>query len=345
MTNDPIVAAWMLSASPPLFFTGTAYDNYLGLAPAFGARFGNIDAGFIVFPTGSLERPGIPVAIRTQFLRHGSEYPRHWIQFLCNTAEETRLLQMQGLPATFLNQNFTVSEKVFYPFSSAEVEFDAVYNARFSPEKRLELCALVPSVGHITFLQDRSAFRVNQFTELYRRIILDKPEHLVLNPMQDGLPVRMSHAEINAQLARAAVGLILSEQEGGNYASMEYMLAGLPVVSTHSIGGRDVYFDRDYCIICEPTREAVRDAVAQLKARNISREEVRARTLAKIEPERARFLALADEVLAELEAPPRFAGLDWPFREWSSVAWHPGSYYLDQFEAAASTPAEGAARL
>src|SRR5579872_7080869 len=130
----------MLSASPPLFFTGTAYDNYLGLAPSFGGRFGNIDAGFIVFPTGSLEREGVPVAIRTQYLKHAGEYPRHWVQFVCNTVEEVRLLQAQGLPAILLNQNFTVSETTFHPVPEALIEFDAVYNARFSPEKRHELC-------------------------------------------------------------------------------------------------------------------------------------------------------------------------------------------------------------
>ncbi len=64
---------------------------------------------------------------------------------------------------------------------------------------------------------------------------------------------------------------ILSAEEGSSYASMEYLLAGLGVVSTHSTGGRDVYFDPDYCITCDPTPEAVRDAVAELRARNIPR--------------------------------------------------------------------------
>jgi glycosyltransferase involved in cell wall biosynthesis len=48
---------------------------------------------------------------------------------------------------------------------------------------------------------------------------------------------------VNQGLARAVVGLCLSTVEGSNYASMEYMLAGLPIVSTPSIGGREVYFD------------------------------------------------------------------------------------------------------
>ena len=122
-------------------------------------------------------------------------------------------------------------------------------------------------------------------------------------------------------MARAAVGLVLSPVEGSSYASMEYMLAGMPVVSTPSVGGRDVYFDPDFCVICEPDPTAVRDAVADLRSRNIPREEIRARTLAKIEPARRRFLTLIDEVLDELGAAPRFGGGAWPFGGWSGVTW------------------------
>ena len=35
-------------------------------------------------------------------------------------------------------------------------------------------------------------------------------------------------------------------------ASIEYLLAGLPVVSTPSLGGRDHYFDDEYCLIAPP---------------------------------------------------------------------------------------------
>ena len=49
--------------------------------------------------------------------------------------------------------------------------------------------------------------------------------------------------------------------EGSNHFSMEYMLAGLPIVSTPSTGGREVFFDHEFCTICEPHPNSVRDAV------------------------------------------------------------------------------------
>ena len=44
--------------------------------------------------------------------------------------------------------------------------------------------------------------------------------------------------------------------EGANYASVEYLLAGLSIVSTPSIsGGREVYFDPEFCIVCDPDHQ------------------------------------------------------------------------------------------
>ena len=116
---------------------------------------------------------------------------------------------------------------------------------------------------------------------------------------------------------------------------MEYLLAGLPVVSTPSRGGRDVFFDPDYCIICEPDPVAVRLAVEQLQARNLPREEIRNRTLEKIAPLRRRFVELVDELLVEMGALPRLSGLDyWPFAQWSGVQWSPFTTHLEIYMAA-----------
>lgn len=55
--------------------------------------------------------------------------------------------------------------------------------------------------------------------------------------------------EVNVHLNRARVGPCLSSIEGQMRGSMEYMLAGLPIVSIKSIGGRDYFFDPTYCLI------------------------------------------------------------------------------------------------
>ncbi len=312
--------ARLLSAEPPVLLAGISRHENLGIASAFARHYGNSKAGFVIFPTWSIERHGPPQTIRREFLDHVGHYPNHRFRFICNTPAETALLQEVGLPAIFLNKNFMVSDRIFRPLAHAEVEFDAVYNARFMPVKRHELAAAVPRVAYVAYV-DPSAERRERFRGLYAETIARNPDHALLNEMVDGLPVPMSHEQVNGALSRAAVGLILSEIEGSSYASMEYMLAGLPVVSTPSKGGRDVFFDPEYCIVCEPEPAAVRDAVAALRARNVPREIIRARTLARIEPERRRFLALLDDLTGELGGRGRFDGGPWPFGDASGVPW------------------------
>jgi uncharacterized protein (TIGR01627 family) len=158
-----------------------------------------------------------------------------------------------------------------------------------------------------------SAGTIAEQNALTAKVLRANPKHVLINSRVDGSPVKLSPEGVNAALNRAAVGLCLSDVEGANYASVEYMLAGLPVVSTPSVGGREVYFDHEFCIICDPNPEAVRDAVQRLKARQIPRDYVRARTLAKFEPERRRFLSLIDDLSERLGGTRRFDHGVWPF--------------------------------
>jgi glycosyltransferase involved in cell wall biosynthesis len=320
----------ILSVAPPIFLTGIAYIEYLGAARAFSRQYANAAAGFIVFPTWSVEYPGCPEAIKERLDEHRALYPNHKFRFICNAQAEAELLRSVGIQAEFLNKNFTVSERVFRPLEGASAEFDAVYVARFVPEKRHELAADIPRVGYVAYVQGE-ADRKEQFRALSSSILVRNPAHELLNEVSDGLPMAMSHEQVNAALSRAGVGLILSEVEGSSYASMEYLLAGLPVVSTPSKGGRDVFFDPEFCIVCDPNPAAVRDAVAAFRDRNIPREVIRARTLARIQPERDRFLALVDDLIEDLGGKRRYGGGPWPFGDVSGVTWRYFSLHLEDF--------------
>jgi glycosyltransferase involved in cell wall biosynthesis len=87
------------------------------------------------------------------------------------------------------------------------------------------------------------------------------------------------------------------------FASIEYLLCGLPVVTTRSIGGRDVFFDPAYVEWVEDDPEAVAQGVRNLIARAPEPEFIRARTLARMEEHRQRLRTFLKEVIPPFEAP------------------------------------------
>jgi uncharacterized protein (TIGR01627 family) len=328
----------VLSRDPPVFKTGIAFDEYLGIAAAFGRRYGNIPAGFVIYPTWTIENPESASRIADAASTHRRRFPDHRLLFLGNTQTEADLLSSRGQPAVFLNKNIMVSEKVFRPLAEAQVEFDAVYNGRFVKEKRHELTVRIERVAYLSY-GDTLSGRLPEQRSILARVLAGNPRHRLVNPVADGLPVRLSHAEVNSALNKAAVGLVLSEAEGSNYASMEYMLAGLPVVSTPSKGGRDVFFDDEFCIVCEPDAAAVSEAVVSLKARNLSRDYIRAKTLKRIEPDRKRFMAVVRQMVENLGGQHPSAGT-WPYGDVSGlVSWADFGSHLLEFEKASEVAA------
>ena len=322
----------LVCADPPIIQTGIAFEEYAGIAPAFGRMHGSLPAAFLIYPCWTLEDRRRSAAVIATARAHQEKYPAHELVFLCNSEAERRILSRAGLKAHFLNKNFTVSETIFRPLSEVEVAFDAIYNARIDPDKRHDLAQGIERVAYISYVDSTlSAGARQKQRETLAGMLARQPHHVLLNPIEDGLPVRLLPEAVNEALNRAAVGLCLSNVEGSNYASMEYMLAGLPVVSTPSVGGRDVYFDPEYCAICEPNSRAVRDAVAALKARNIPRDYIRARTLAKIEPARRRFQSLVDDLRQRLGGERRPDPGTWPYGADEFLIWNKFQRHLQDF--------------
>ena len=106
------------------------------------------------------------------------------------------------------------------------------------------------------------------------------------------------------------------------FASTEYLLSGLPIVTTPSQGGRQVYHDAEYCLCVPPDPRSVGEAVQALKARGIPRDHIRNRTLQRLNRDRERFMALLNAILEETGSVRRFAG-PWPFRKDVTMEWLP----------------------
>jgi hypothetical protein len=289
MKPDDRVPGAVLCGSPLIVATASTSAHPLGIASLLGPRLANADVLFVVYPTWTSE--GDPVRAwkaveRVRFYRR--RYPRHRFLFLANTEVEADLLRrFGGEPPLLAHQNIFLDETVFRPLPGATRDFDAVLNAKMNPFKRHALAREVERLAVISF--DDAGLPPAE-RQAYAASVRRALAHATFaNDLSVGAGAMLSREEVNRWLNRASVGLMLSAVEGGNFASTEYLLAGLPVVSTRSRGGRDRYFDAADCILTEADPREIAEAVTALKARNVPPESVRERVLKLIERDRNGF--------------------------------------------------------
>lgn len=318
-------AAAVLDYDPLVIYLPAAPRRTLGMPGAGVALLKHARVVFLVAMYGSIEYQEAIERFRRAAVLHRWRWPKHQFVFMCNTPKEKALLDEAGEIAVFLNHNLFVSEDDFYPIDGEPLRFDAVYNARLNAQKRHELSLLIDSCAMIFM---RTSMELQSYErELILRHAREAPRHRFINELRDGVPEYLEPPAINRIYNQSAVGLALSMAEGAMYASIEYLLSGLPVVTTPNWGGRDVYFDSEYCITAEPDPRAVRDAVIALRDRRIPRPYIRAKTLEKIERDRARFRELLQSLTGrEVRAP------SWPFRS-KLVTWKPWADHLADIQA------------
>jgi hypothetical protein len=330
ISNPPLaIPAAVLNGDPLISYSGSVPQFPLGLASVAPATLGKRPAWFLISPTWSIEEEGIAWRLHERAVAHRHDNPSHRLIFMGNTPNEVSLLQEQHEAAFFCNKAIHVSEHVFRPLDGVPLAFDAIYNAQLVPWKRHELSLGIPRCGFMFYrdgvLQDAAAA---EMAIVARHAAI--PGHVFINALdKDRQPERLPPSAVNRHLNRASVGLCLSAVEGAMFASTEYLLSGLPIVTTPSLGGRTVYHDAEYCWTVPPDPRSVAEAVQALKARAIPRAYIRDRTLRRLKQDRERFLAFLNTILEEGGSPRRLAG-PWPFRKDVTQEWLPPQQAMDR---------------
>jgi len=222
---------------------------------------------------------------------HFRKYPNHHFIHLWNTPKQETVFREKGLRAEFLNQNCLVDERIFKPLPNVKKFYDAVYDARLKKYKRHDLARNLQSLALI--------YAYNQAIDIPEdmkavKTTLTKAHYF--NNRPDGTYQTLSSEEVNCALNACKVGLCLSQREGAMYASIQYLLSGLPIVSTRSQGGRDVFFDDAYVEIVDDDPEAVQRGVINLLNKNLSPMWIREQTLQKMKKHRKNFQALIQNI-------------------------------------------------
>ena len=159
--------------------------------------------------------------------------------------------------------------------------YDAVYVGRKTPFKRHYLAGKVKGLALVT-------------GNLNGGIELDVlPEYVYRNDYE------LSPREVCQKINQSSVGLILSEEEGACYASSEYLLCGVPVVSTVSRGGRDVWYSEYNSIVVPPDPDAIAEAVEKLIQDKPDPQKIRKDHIDLAIAYREKFIEYLDELFQE----------------------------------------------
>ena len=194
----------------------------------------------------------VPSVLRDKLLNRA---PRGQVFYLSNTEQIHRARRAVGLDSHFVNIGALIDASDFIPVEG-EKRYHAAMISRFSwfagdQLKRHDLAREVPSLA----LLDPMFGSVSSY---YREHYAGMPNCRFINES------RLPPEEVASLLGQSHCGLILSSIEGVCRASSEYLLSGLPVVSTPSTGGRDVWYDDENSIVVEPDPKAVAAAVESL---------------------------------------------------------------------------------
>jgi glycosyltransferase involved in cell wall biosynthesis len=282
------------------------YGGPLGPARLLGPLLADLPVWFLVAPWWSIEDSCILAEILEAYPAYKKVHPGHELLYLCNTEREVALLSERGLPAVFCHQNAFIDERLFTPDPAAPKLFDAIYNARLNPFKRHDLAQDVARLALIYYCLGEDERR------MYAALTRLLPEAAFLNgPPSPGRTRFFSPAKTAGYYNRSRTGLCLSACEGAMYASCEYLLCGLPVVSTPNVGGRDYFLDAPHCVTAASEPGAVAEAVAYLCGQCFDPLAIRRATLGKMLPHRARLIALVQSIVDASGGGTDFAAT-WP---------------------------------
>ena len=208
----------------------------------------------------------------------------------CAPTEETRdIIKEKGFRTILLNHNCLLDYNKYSIKTNNEFErkYNAVINSRPFWWKRVYLAS---KVNKLLYIKGSDWAKDETSWDGYKDMNLT---------LKFGLPQYV----VNNLYNISKVGLILSGNtgenqqglcEGANYSSSEYLLCGLPVVSTKSSGGRDYWFDDYNSIICKPNEDSVKKSVdimlKKLDNGEINREKIRNIQIEKMNLMRENFI-------------------------------------------------------
>jgi glycosyltransferase involved in cell wall biosynthesis len=197
------------------------------------------------------------------------QYFDYNIILLANSIEEKIFFEKKvTCDVLFCNHNAFLNENI-YNITDISInnnlsrKYELVVDSAFHGYKNVYLANKIKNTLHIGYNK--------QIKEHIGDNVI--PDYGILaNYIKKGTYERLNKPEINKYYNECLIAGIFSEVEGACFASSQYLLAGLPVISTKSVGGRDIWYNENNSIICENNEDSVYEALELAKKKLINGE-------------------------------------------------------------------------
>ncbi len=222
-----------------------------------------------------------------------SLFPNHRYIYLCNTPLEAFQLKRAGIDAEFFNQNIFLDPNI-YKVIKSDKKYRSVYNAQFFEFKRHELLYKTSSCALISHALDQDYFK---------NVILPKSgiNYEIINKVEEENGVYsikgLDWLSLVEVINQAKVGLCLSKEEGAMYAAAEYLLCGLPVVTTLNSGGRDYLFDGRFVFYSSDDPFVINEAIDAMANYSFDPNLIRTETIRKQQEGIVNFCIFLEKLL------------------------------------------------
>jgi len=241
---------------------------------------------------GQLKRPFTflyhnPGWIRARSIPRYLKLLRHFgknatLHFITNEESEARWLRLLGQKSTCLGHNLHVRDGFFTPDCEIPKTHDAVYAATMAPYKRIELAREIQRLQFVTYVTHQEEWDLHSFEPRLRHADFNRRF--------------ISREEVRHVYRSSHVGLALSAAEGAMFSCTEYLLCGLPVVTTPNRGGRNRYLRPQWAKTVPPDPAAIRSAVEQYAHHPIDPMIVRNGALNLMHQDRLAFVSILERL-------------------------------------------------
>ncbi len=182
--------------------------------------------------------------------------------FIVNALDEEVSRKRWFMRGAQFSSSLYVNDHIYKPLDEPK-HYDAIYVAQLQRFKRHWLAKDIDRLMMVSYGGDLPTFCPELAHAEYNKEFIPRPE-------------------LAKKINQAYAGLCLSAEEGAMYASLEYLLCGIPVVSTPSKGGRDEFFNDENSIIVPPQADAVAQAVQRWKKSPPNPHTIREQTLKQL---------------------------------------------------------------